>query len=265
MPDAGGAEAPVPLVALAEPARDERPEEGAEVDPHVEDRERRRRVGRPPSGYRSPTIVETFGLRSPVPQMMKKRPMKKVVVRRNRHREVPEGDHPTADPDRLALPPQVVGHPATRKRHDVHERRVEPVDRAPAVGASKPSPGIRLDGRRGHEERQKRPHAVVGEALPHLREEERREAARMSEERLAAGRTGGGRHLGRHGGVALRVRESERGGWRSRRLGNREWSIRTQVGTLLLFFRRSVATHGSQLLLITERRQGTAWDTHAPR
>ena len=52
---------------------------------------------------------------------------------------------------------------------------------APAVAVSKPSPPV--GERRRHEEDEQRAHAVVAEALPHLGEEQRREAAGMAEER----------------------------------------------------------------------------------
>jgi hypothetical protein len=58
---------------------------------------------------------------------------------------------------------------------------------APAVASPKPRPGFVARHRCGHEEDQQRAHAVVAEALPHLGEEQRRQAARMTEEcRLTA-------------------------------------------------------------------------------
>ena len=63
-----------------------------------------------------------------------------------------------------------------------------------AVSRSKPKPPLHQRG--GHEQHEERSDSVVGEALPHLREEERRQAARMAEERrdrsVHCSRSGGG-------------------------------------------------------------------------
>ncbi len=92
-------------------------------------------------------MVETFGLSSPVPQMMKTSPRKNVKFDGTAIVKWPKGDDPAANPDRLALTPEVVGDPAARQRRDVHERRVHSVDRSsrrdvesPARGSTRWSP-----------------------------------------------------------------------------------------------------------------------------
>ena len=80
--------------------------------------------------------------------------------------------------DRAALADQSVGNPSARERQRVYAERVEPVDGAGRRGVVT-HPARRE--RRGHEENQQRPHAVVAEALPHLGEEQRGQSTRVSE------------------------------------------------------------------------------------
>ncbi len=92
--------------------------------------------------------------------------------------------------DGAPLADQAIRHPAAGQRHHVHHRRVQPVDRAGGRGVEAEASGRE---RRGHEEDEQRAHPVIAEALPHLREEERREAARMAEKRAIVD---GGRDCG---------------------------------------------------------------------
>ena len=92
----------------------------------------------------------------------------------------PARDQDAAVEHGAPLADQAIGDPAARQAHHVHHRGVEPVDRA-GRAVSKPSPPARPA--RGHEQDEQRAHAVVAEALPHLGEEQRGEAARMAEER----------------------------------------------------------------------------------
>ena len=80
---------------------------------------------------------------------------------------------------RALLPDQPVRDPAAEQAQQVRTRDVHAVDR---VGGAIVDAEAAVHDRRGHEQHQQRPHAVVGEALPHLREEERRQAARLAEE-----------------------------------------------------------------------------------
>src|SRR5207248_8353695 len=73
-------------------------------------------------------------------------------------------------------------------RH-VHAGRVETVDRP---GHSRIESQTASRDRRGHEQDQQRAHAVIAEPLPHFGEEERRQSARMTEERAVGPRRGNG-------------------------------------------------------------------------
>ena len=99
---------------------------------------------------------------------------------RQREADVPRHDQDATPEDRAAEPDQPVRHPAARQGQQVDHRRVGAVDRAGIGGRHRHAAG---GDRGGHEEDQERAHAVVAEALPHLREEERGQAARMAEER----------------------------------------------------------------------------------
>ena len=108
----------------------------------------------------------------------------------------PHGDQDAAVEHGAPLADQAIGDPAARQAGHVHHRRVQPVDRA--RDARLESQPARRD-RRGHEEDEQHPHAVVAEALPHLGEEERRQPARMAEERaiVEARVRGGNSHAAR--------------------------------------------------------------------
>jgi hypothetical protein len=87
------------------------------------------------------------------------------------------------------LTDESVGDPAARQRHHVHHRGVQPVDGA-ALRGTEPEPSTG-DGRR-HEQQQQRAHAVVAEPLPHFREKERGQPARMTKEgSVVFGNSGG--------------------------------------------------------------------------
>ena len=72
--DAGRRKPGVPVHALREVPRNDRAHERAAVDPHVEDREARRRAADRPASYSDPTSVLAFGFSSPVPITMRTRP-----------------------------------------------------------------------------------------------------------------------------------------------------------------------------------------------
>ena len=116
----------------------------------------------------------------------------------DRHAEVPARDQDPAPQHRAPLADEAVGDPSARQARQVHHRGVEAVHRAGRRGVEAETTG---GGRRHHEEDQQRAHAVVAEALPHLGEEERGQAARVSEESaiLRARQMGGGVGGGGHG------------------------------------------------------------------
>ena len=92
---------------------------------------------------------------------------------------VAEHDQHAAPEHRALLADQPVGDPATEQRQQVGRGDVQAVDRV--RGAVVEAEAALGDGG-GHEQDQDRAHAVVGEALPHLRDEQRRESARLAEE-----------------------------------------------------------------------------------
>ena len=75
-------------------------------------------------------------------------------------------------------PEQAIGNPAARQRNDIHRGGVQPVDRGRGHVVQAHATGR---DRVGHEQHENGAHPVVAEALPHLREEERRQTARMAE------------------------------------------------------------------------------------
>ena len=83
MPTPAAREAEVPVRRAARGSRDERAEERAEVDAHVEDRE----AGVAPRvalrDTASPTMMLTFGLSRPVPRTISARPGRRTAARRN--------------------------------------------------------------------------------------------------------------------------------------------------------------------------------------
>jgi hypothetical protein len=98
-----------------------------------------------------------------------------------RHEAVAERQQQAAEHHRLALPEIAVGEIAAEHRRDVDQRQVGAVDQVRLVVGERPML---------HQvEDQQRAHAVEGEALPHLGEEQHVEALRMAREfRLLARR-----------------------------------------------------------------------------
>jgi hypothetical protein len=123
---------------------------------------------------------------------------------------VPQRDHDAADEDRALLPDQAIGDPAARNRQRVDAEGVEAVDRRGSLGvhAEAAARGVR------HEQHQQGAHSVIAEALPHLGEEQGREAARVPE---PLGRRGNAARGGRHESLAVRsmAREPAEGGDRA--------------------------------------------------
>jgi hypothetical protein len=72
---------------------------------------------------------------------------------------------------------QTIGDPAAGHREQIHAGGVDAVDRGRGLVVEPEAAGLDAGDHRQHQDRA---HAVVAEALPHLGEEERGEAARMS-------------------------------------------------------------------------------------
>ena len=171
-----------PPVPEREPARDQRPDECAQVDPHVENREARVaaatalgvEVGhqRGDARLQQPDAQHDHG------------EAREEQLRRpgNRQHQVADGHQCSAGHHGPLRADQPVGYPAARQRRHEDSRGVEPVDRGgrPVVEA------VAAGRDRIHEEQhEQRTHPVEREALPHLREEERCEATRVPEEPVA--------------------------------------------------------------------------------
>ena len=105
-------------------------------------------------------------------------PEREVQQRRERHREVAHRHDEAADQDRLAGTEPAVGDIAADYGREINQAGVSPIQRE-RVGAL-------VVERVDQVQHQQRAHAVVAEALPHLGEEERREAPRMPKERAIA-------------------------------------------------------------------------------
>jgi hypothetical protein len=174
--DACGPEAPVPADLLAERAAHDGPDQRAQVDPHVEDREPRV----------APLVVRCVELADDGADVRLEEPGAQddeaetgIEERKpvEEHAVVAEGDQDPSPQHRLALPQQAIGDPAARDRREVDGGRVHPVDGGGLVGREGETA---LRQRRRHEEDEERAHPVVAGALPGLGEREGREAARMA-------------------------------------------------------------------------------------
>ncbi len=122
------------------------------------------------------------------------------------HQEVADHQQDRAEEHRLALAQVLVGQVAADHGRDVDQRGVGAVDhRRVAIGEQ---PVL------GQVQHQQRAHAVVGEALPHLGEEQHVQAARVAQEGLVfrGNGTGCGTHAG--GTPGGRGRPGWCGGWR---------------------------------------------------
>ena len=130
-----------------------------------------------------------LALRKPEPTMMKASASQKTLmvgivlpaVALDRHQEMADGEQHAAEQHRLALAEVAVGEIAAEHRGDVDEAGIGAVDQVRFAVGEQPM--------LGEVEDQQRPHAVIGEALPHFGEEEHVEALGMPQEfRLAVGR-----------------------------------------------------------------------------
>ena len=191
--DAGRAEPPVPAQggieaprrkppfeghALGEKAGDERRDEAADVDAHVED------------GEPGVAALVAFGvegadhgadvrLEEPGAERHQREAGVETGGGRNGEREMAEGDDGAAGENGAVGAEIAVGNEAARDRQHVYGHRVVAVDARGVERGKAQSAGRH---RRDDEQREQRAHAVIGEALPQLGEEQRREPARMAAE-----------------------------------------------------------------------------------
>ena len=178
--DAGSREAPVPAEAgaLAERSADERAQQRADVDTHVEDAEAAiaprivRRIQF--ADHRADVRLQEAGSGDD-----EQKADEKGFCRRDCEHEVAAHDDGAADEDRPLCPEQAIGDPATGQGREVDERRIDAIDRRGRLIVEAHTAAVH--DLVGHEQDQQRPHAVVAEAFPHLGEEKRIQAARVPE------------------------------------------------------------------------------------
>ncbi len=180
--DRRGQEADAPAVAQRQPARDQRADEGTEVDAHVED-------GEPGVAPRAAFRVQLghqrrdVRLQQPDAQDDDRQSREKQLRRaRQGQHQVAEGHQRAACQHRALGADQPVRDPAAGQRGHEHGGRVQAVDGGRGlVVQSVAAVGHGVD----QEQHEQRAHAVEREALPHLREEERGERRRVAEEAAA--------------------------------------------------------------------------------
>ncbi len=179
--ETGDAKAPVPAHALAQVAGKERGEEGAGVDPHVEDGEAGVATGAA-FGIQIADERRHVRLEQPGPDHDQDEAEEEGRLRedgRQRDADVPGGDEQAAVPNRALQAEPSIGDPAAGERREVHAGRVDADDRR-CLRALEAEAAVGERG--GHEEDEEGADPVVREALPHLGGEERRESARLPEE-----------------------------------------------------------------------------------
>ena len=168
----------MPVDVLAQVAADQRRREGADVDPHVEDREPAIAAG-VVLGIELPDHDRDVRLQQAGTDHDEPEPCVERGDSGNRHREVAERDDDPAQQNGLPLPEEPVSDPAAREVDQIHEARVKPVDQG-RLGDVVAQPAVRRLG--GHEQHEQRSHPVVRETLEHLRKEEVAQPDRMAEE-----------------------------------------------------------------------------------
>ncbi len=172
--------------ALGESADDQRRDERAEVDAHVEDRE----AGVAPQVLLAVQLTDDGAhvrLQEPGAENDERQAEVEEFRARHRQAQLAEHDEDAAVEHRAPQPEDAVGDPPARQRQHVHEGHVGAVDGA---GASHLEAEPARRHRRRHEEDENGAHAVVREALPHLGEEEGGQPSGVPEEGRIARRRG---------------------------------------------------------------------------
>ena len=168
----------MPIDALRQISGDERTNERAEVDTHVEQGESgvAARVSLPieRADERAYVRLQQAGANDDEAQACVEE-----RKRLEREREVARSDDDPADEHASILAEHAVRHETAEDRGPPDAARVRPVDRRRVRIREAQSARA---GWRGHVQNEERTHPVVAETLPHLREEERRESAWVAEE-----------------------------------------------------------------------------------
>ncbi len=192
--DAGGAEAVVPADPLAKRAADERRQKCPDIDAHIEDR-----IGavapRIARRVEFADLARHVGLEGAIADNEDEE--REQQQRLERHHEMAERHQQGADDHRAAMSEHAVGDDPAEHRRQIDETGVEAIDVGGerlnverteqgfkgAFERRKPNhlAGVRRKHVLDHVEHEQRPHAVVGEALPHLGREQEAQALRMAE------------------------------------------------------------------------------------
>ena len=159
-------------------ARDEGPQGRSEIDSHVEHGESRIEPG-PALRIQIRDHGADIGLQqSHAEHDHHQAQIKSTRTGGHRQQSVAERDADAADQHRLPRADQPIGNPAAGERHQIGSGRVQAIDGCSGFIVDAEAAG----GDGGHQEQhQHGAHAVVGESLPHLREEQRGEATRVPE------------------------------------------------------------------------------------
>ena len=173
--DSGASKAQMPVDALREVSRDERPQKGAEVDAHVED-------GEPgvPAAVAFPVERADDGADVGLQESRSDDDQPQPEIEEGEglegERDVAKGDDDPAHQHASIGAQKAIGDQAAQNRGAPDAARVGAVD-GRRVGNREPQAAG--GHRRGHVEDEEGAHAVVAEALPHLGEKEGREPARV--------------------------------------------------------------------------------------
>ena len=168
----------MPVDALRNVARDDWAEHRAGVDPHVEDREARVAPGIALGIQRADECADAWFEEARADHDEGETGVEE-RQRLEHQREVPEHDEDAAVEHAAVLADQAIGNQPAHDGGAPRGAGIRAVERG-ALGVRESETAV--GDRRHHVEQQERAHAVVAEALPHLREEERGESPRMPEE-----------------------------------------------------------------------------------
>ena len=182
---------------LGDDAGNDRPEEAAGIDAHVEEAEAGIAAGAAlrveAADDRARVRLQHADAHGDDQQARAERR----DGRRDAEDQVTDRDEHAAGEDRVALAGQAVGDPAAGQRHQVDAGRVQSIDRR--CGAV-----IQTEAALGHgrdqEQHQQGTHAVIGEAFPHLGHRQHPDATGMSRRRVAG--------IGDGHGVVVRSRQA---------------------------------------------------------
>jgi len=171
--------APAPAEAVGEPAHQQRPDQGPEIDAHVEDREPRV-AARAAFGIERGHHDAGVGFEQADADRDHEQPEVEDLRAAHGQHEIAGDDQHCAAHHRALRAEQPVGDPAAEEAEEIGAADVHAVD---VVRGLVIKTQATLGHRRHHEQDEDPAHAVVGEPFPHLGEEQGGEAARLAEDR----------------------------------------------------------------------------------